>query len=115
MAWEWSHTHEAYIHARRQMEALDRETRETIAAEWLATPKDEFGGHGFSHLDLRKYHHSKARVGAWDDERLDGFIWERMEEMATCSNGGWEAWCCPHGCGPHLVPFSPLEETADVD
>jgi hypothetical protein len=107
MTWEWSHTQEAYAYAQQAMQDLPRQTREVIAAEWLATPRDEFGGYGFAHLDLRKYHHSICRVKEWSDDKLDEFIWQRMSDLANCTNGGWEAHCCPHGCFPHMVPFGP--------
>lgn len=101
MAWEWSHTAEAYEAAQANMEALDRETREVIASEWLATPN------GFSiDMDMKRYWKATCRVKTWTDEKLNEFIWANMENLATCTNGGYEAYCCPHGCGPHLVAFS---------
>lgn len=106
MAWEWSHTPEAYEAAKLNMQELDRETREIIAAEWIGTPKDEFGGYGFSiDMDMKRYWKATCRVKRWTDERLNEFIWWNMVNLATCTNGGYEAYCCPHGCGPHLVPF----------
>jgi hypothetical protein len=115
MAWSWGHNPEAYEYAKNQMEALDRETREIIAAEWIGTPsqwnsKEKLVFRYSTNLDLKKYHKALCRVKNWDDEKLDEFIWKNMEELATCTNGGWEAYCCPHGCGPHMVPFGPERE-----
>lgn len=100
MAWSWSHTSEAYRDAREQLEAMERDTRNVIAAEWLAADGDN--------LDERKYARSLPRVASWNDERINEFIWEAMERQAMCTNGGWEAHCCPFGCGCHMVPFEPV-------
>ncbi len=110
MAWEWSHTQSAYVYARKQMEGLDRETREIIAAEWMGTPRDEYGGYGFSRLDEKRYRRGLRRAKTWDDERLNNMIWDNMADYATCDNGGYDAYCCPHGCGPHMVPFGPEDK-----
>lgn len=119
MAWSWSHTEEAYVYAREQMEKLDRETRNVIAAEWLAAvPHPQYGIGFHANLDLRKYAKSLVRVAEWSDEKINKFIWDGVEgrddlgmnKLRTCENGGWEAWCCPFGCGCHMVPFSSDEE-----
>jgi hypothetical protein len=106
MSWSWSHATEAYDAARRNMERLPRETRNVIAAEWLAAiPHPRWGIHFHAELDLRKYYRSLPRVSEWDDEKIDDYIWQRVEDLATCTNGGWEAHLCPFGCGCHMVPF----------
>jgi hypothetical protein len=110
MAWEWSHTQEAYNNAKRNMEALDRATREVIAAEWMGTPsywhKTADGVFRYdTNLDLKRYYKALCRVKRWTDKKMNEFIWKNMEELATCTNGGWEAYCCPHGCGCHMVSF----------
>lgn len=111
MAWSWSHNPEAYQDAHDQFNALPRETRNVIAAEWLAAIPHPRWGIGFhAELDERKYHHSLARVAAWTDERLDEYCWPRIDELATCDNGGWNAHCCPFGCMSHFVPFEPVTE-----
>ncbi len=114
MAWEWSHSQEGLDNARRQMESLERVIRETIAAEWMGTPRCPYGL--FSHsndLDMKLYRRGLKRAARWSDEKLNDMIWKKMSEYATCSNGGWEAYCCPHHCGPHTVSFSPPDETED--
>lgn len=112
-SWSWSHTQEGIQNARNQMEAMDRETRNVIAAEWLAKIKSD--NYGCSELDTRKYYRSLPRVQQWDDDKLNEFIWTKMEEYATCSNGGWEAYCCPFDCGCHTVPFDPVEGQEDYE
>lgn len=114
MAWSWGHTQEAYNDAKRNMEALSRETREIIAAEWMGTLRDKFGGYGFSiDLDMKRYRRGERRAKRWTDEKLNDMIWKNMSDYATCTNGGWEAYCCPHGCGPHMVPFGSEQEEDD--
>jgi hypothetical protein len=95
------------------MEALDRETRNVIAAEWLASRENEYGWYDMDASDLPKYEAEQARVAQWDDEAINELIWDKMAEKATCENGGHEAWCCPFGCGPHLVPFDPISTEED--
>lgn len=105
MAWSWSHTAEAYANARAQLEALDRETKVTIAAEWFAQSKTQR-----DHIDIKRYKKSMAKAERMPDDILHDFIWEKMEELATCTNGGWQAWCCPFGCMCHMVPFDPITQ-----
>lgn len=104
MAWSWSHTAEAYTNARAQLEALDRETKVTIAAEWLSQNKTKP-----DHIDIKRYKKSMSKAQRMPEDVLHDFIWEKMEALATCTNGGWEAWCCPFGCMCHMVPFDPVE------
>ena len=121
MTWEWSHSGEAYQNARQQLEALPRETRNVIAAEWLAAiPHPRHGIDFHAELDTRKYYRALVRVAKWSDEEINEFIWSGaqreenkvqigMEGLRNCTNGGWKAWCCPFGCECHMVPFDPVE------
>ena len=109
MAWEWSHTNEAYEYARRQVSCLTNRVLAEIYAEWKAhIPEKYFGGElhqGRYAFALRGAIHrvKKAQGGR---EAMEDYIWERASEQATCTNGGWEAHLCPFGCGCHMVPFS---------
>lgn len=103
MAWSWSHTNEAYQYAREQVAAQERDWLETVYAEWKAS-------HGDDNLNEEAYKEHLEKAKQLPDDILADFIWEKMEEQATCTNGGWEAWCCPFGCGCHMVPFSEEEE-----
>lgn len=110
MAWEWSHSAEAYAHAREQVQVQSREWLETVFAEWT----EHKGKRRASTLDWnqKKYDFGLARAKTLPGDTLADFIWEKMEELATCTNGGWQAYCCPHGCMGHMVPFGP-EENGD--
>lgn len=94
MAWEWSHTPEAYANARRNLGRLDDDLR-VIWAEWEAYDGNDF--------DDSVYPDALARAEDIPHDVLADRIWEQMEEQATCDNGGWRAWACPFGC--HTVSF----------
>lgn len=108
MAWEWSHTGEAYQNVEANIKAKPREWLEVVFAEWRAAQDKrgipQTGTHNF---DERKYNRALAYAKRPEitDEWLAQFIWERTEELRTCENGGWKAWACPSGCGCHLIPF----------
>ena len=110
MAWEWSHTNEAYRDARSNLDDLPRDTVAVIWAEWRAWDGNTF----HAGLDLKKYKRELRR--AWSllyrmDHRIDDmreYIWDKAaseETGRTCDNGGFNAWLCPFGCGCHTVPF----------
>lgn len=128
MAWTWSHTAEAYGHARANLEALPAETLEAIAAEWTAAAPYLCLETGDGSRDPCGFaDRSATRAQDHQDEtghRLQspshappvpadpGAIWDLMAAEETgyrCDNGGWDAWACPEGC--HTVPFSPPSET----
>lgn len=116
MAWSWSHTQQAYADAEDNLRNLPKETLEIIFAEWRAAQ----GKHGAidpvsAGFNERKYDRALNHAKTLDHDTLVDFIWERASEFATCDNGGFEARMCPHGCGPHCVPFSPPEEEEGFD
>lgn len=111
MAWSWSHTQQAYADAEENLRNLPKETLEIIFAEWRAAQ----GKHGVIDpvsLDFneRKYERALKHAKTLAHDTLADFIWEKASEFATCDNGGFDAWICPHGCGPHCVSFSRPEE-----
>ena len=118
MAWSWSHTEQAYADAYDNLGELPVETLREIWAEWLATDT------GFSHPDADysgfspSLYEQALATGhkEWEDPEashvLPDLIWEQASEQATCDNGGFNAWMCPHGCGPHCVTFD--RESADT-
>lgn len=111
MAWSWSHSQEAYHNLRANIYGQDREWLEVVFAEWRAAQ----GKHGIInsiHADFsnRKYERALAWAKQQDRDWLAEFIYEQSEQFSTCTNGGWEAWCCPHGCGSHQLPFDLLED-----
>ena len=115
MAWSWSHSGEAYENVKANIEAKPREWLEVVWAEWVAAiPHPRFGIDFHADLDTRKYALALIRAKRKTNEQLAQFIWERTESLATCTNGGWEAWCCPFGCGCHMVPFDLTEEAKEL-
>jgi hypothetical protein len=110
MAWGWSHTIEAYQNARDQLDVLPIDTLRVIWAEWHAHTSREEDPGAFNEKRYRKARRRAEtiymRLGAdFQQERLAEYVWECMEQLATCDNGGWNAWACPYGC--HTVPFDP--------
>lgn len=105
MAWSWSHTQEAYANAEANLYALPPETLREIAAEWCASSSsdDDADHEGFSPA---RYAHAYRTNGGIPADELAERIWDQASEQATCDNGGFQAWTCPYGCGPHTVSFS---------
>lgn len=106
MSWSWSHTGEAYDNARQNVHNLDDETLAVIYAEWKASRPVPHQEHAFM-----QNRYPLALLGAQRliargmREAVADAIWDWMSELATCTNGGYEAWCCPFGCAPHRVGF----------
>ena len=99
MAWEWSHTPEAYENALRNFKALPTHELCVIAAEWDADDVD-----GFNHeLYVQKFKEYEER-GFVDESAL----WDKISGQRTCDNGGFNAWVCPYGC--HTVPFDAIAD-----
>lgn len=102
MAWSWSHTAEAYQDAYLNVRDLPRETLVEILAEWHA--RDEGSPDGFN---AEAFEDERARL-AGDlptTDVLADYVWELASDQQTCDNGGFSAWLCPYGCGPHTVAF----------
>ena len=136
MAWSWSHSAEAYEYAYKRLHKLAKARLHEIWAEWktyqkaqadklaeeqkeaeeedwpipeyLAVPSHDFDQDYYKE-QLKEARAISKRVGS---EALADEIWEWASEFATCTNGGWEAWMCPYGCGCHLIPFGPKEKSA---
>lgn len=106
MAWSWSHTHEAYNAAERNLRDMPVDDLRVIFAEWRAAQgKGGVIDYVSPDFNQRKYDRALKHAQGLDDRTLADFIWERASEWATCENGGFEAHMCPFGCGPHCVPF----------
>lgn len=103
MAWEWSHSQDAYAALEEHIRSQDREWLEIVYAEWHArrttvdADEDSFSN--------GNYQRGLAKAQLKSDEELAEFIYERASEQGLCTNGGHEAWCCPYGCGPHLLTW----------
>lgn len=109
MAWSWSHTAEAYENACENVHNRDRAWLEVVYAEWHACQSPSEDSEEFNQ---RKYNTALRRAKKLPTDVLADYIWERMSEYATCTNGGYEAYACPYGC--HLVSFD-HEETIDAE
>ena len=116
MAWSWSHTDEAYAEIEQQIhEKADAANNgDQEASGWLQVVWSEWVARNWkkdrvtTDLDLRKYERAIARAKRQGEElgydKLATDIWNWSSELATCTNGGGNAWCCPFGC--HLIPFT---------
>jgi hypothetical protein len=111
MAWEWSHTDDAYANAYDQVHRLPKSELLTILREWAYKDRDDAGrlrGPAISKRSGRALgFRLPTGVRRLYRDTLADLVWERMSEYRTCSNGGWDAYCCPDGC--HTVPFDPVE------
>lgn len=104
MAWEWSHTQEAYQNAFDNLESLESSVLNEIMAE-IETWK-----HVRPDFDIKYYDDRLAHIkDTYTSELKLSSIWEFMEHYRTCDNGGFNAWCCPYGC--HTVPFDKINES----
>jgi len=121
MAWEWSHSQEAYQAVQNQLsrkaeaaengDASEREWLLTICAEWDVKPHDGllFDKWNRKYERFKKANTRLASEQGW--QALADKIWELASDRATCDNGGWNAWMCPDGC--HTLPFTDPEEEND--
>ena len=100
MAWEWSHTDDAYINARENLNALSRDDVKIIYSEIKAYQKTEYMVNDAWFKTLK---YELARAHKFATNTLIEFIWDFMGDFRTCDNGGFNAWCCPYGC--HTVSF----------
>jgi hypothetical protein len=116
VAWEWSHTPDAYENGRKNLAKLSISDLIVMKAEWEAISdhnEETFEG---GHLDTDKYNKTMTRLQATYrmarradvsiatlKEQYANEIWEKAEKLRTCTNGGHEAWVCPFGC--HLVAW----------
>ncbi len=107
MAWEWSHSVEAYEAVRLNIGDLSRDDLREIYAEWRAND-----GHDDNSFDEEI--HSATLQAIADNKTssraLAGTIYNFARDQATCNNGGFEAWVCPFGC--HTVRF---DRDSEVD
>lgn len=110
MAWSWSHSNDAYAAAYENLHALPLDVLQVIQAEWdthCSQPPD---------TEFSQWRYARALSAIVKQnlptDILADHIWERAELQATCDNGGFNAWMCPYGCGPHCVPFDREQVTA---
>ena len=102
MAWEWSHTQEAYDNFANNVRKLDRDTLQVLYAEWHAFDENETAD-----FNSEKYKEARNTASRLPTDILARFVIEKATEQALCDNGGFNAWACPYGCPSHLVSFDP--------
>lgn len=101
MAWEWSHTPEAYAYAQDRVSRLTKRVLLEILGEWQYHDQNHADDDTVPSFDL------PTHVRKLHRDTLVDLVWSRAEEHRTCTNGGWECYVCPDGC--HTVPFGPKE------
>ena len=99
MAWEWSHTAEAYQAAEQRLRRMSRKRIREILAEWWTAAVCQ---HGF---DMSVYRREYVRTKQFGTQVMCDVIWDRASRQRTCTNGGHRAWLCPAGCDGHQVSF----------
>lgn len=113
MTWEWSHTHEAYQNAETNLRNLPVAKLIEIAAEWYAQDGSSIDVESF---DVRVAELTKEHdAGILHADLLAAWIWDKASEQRSCSNGGFECYLCPFGCGPHSVPFDLDSENSNQE
>lgn len=114
MAWEWSHTDDAYRGAARQVERLPRRELLVILREWAYYDREVRGTirhrHGARRPAGFRLPNGLARLS---QPMLAELVWQRAEEHRTCTTGGRAAYTCPYGC--HTVPFEAPEGAEDTE
>ncbi len=119
MAWEWSHSQEAYQSARDNLSLLSPERLAEIWSEWKALSSSEHscgGFHSGRYEKALKQARKRIRRGYRDELESVVFDWASSSRQIgsnwygrTCDNGGFNAWMCPFGCGCHTVSFGDEE------
>jgi hypothetical protein len=110
MAWEWSHTPEAYADAYAQVQRLPRAELLTILREWAYHDREKTGrlrGEAIGPSGRVRGFRLPNGIRRLPADMLADLVWQRAEDHRTCDNGGWNAYVCPDGC--HTVPFEAPE------
>lgn len=102
MAWEWSHTQEAYDYAKQRLLGTRTGVLQVIYAEWRISEAPRGGNPDDC---TEGYIEQASRL---EHDVLAHLVWEKASEQRICDTGGFNAWICPWGC--HTVPFGPKEE-----
>jgi len=107
MAWSWSHTAKGIAAVEENLRDLDFDTLVEIMAEWVVhNENDDIPSwmldpdlYAKAERDIRKEY-----AGGGGTDMLADEIWAKTVDLATCDNGGFNAWICPHGC--HTASFT---------
>ena len=102
MAWQWSHTQEAYEKAYADLHKMGVRKLAEIYAEWLMHFRDE-EDMGWTHNRYVMARREARHLMRHGKDIVADQIWDWASEARTCDNGGHNLWMCPHGCGCHCV------------
>lgn len=107
MAWNWSHTQQAYDNAYKNLSELPNDDLIIIWSEIKSYNLNEYNLISFDEdLYNEKIKECKQIINnlSGNMEPIIDDIWQfASEELRTCDNGGFNAWLCPYGC--HTVSF----------
>ena len=105
--WEWSHTDEAYATVSMNIANQAKEWLCEVWAEWKTAQAHpaENNWQEPEFLD-ETYTAALAEAQALSVDTLAQAIYDWASEQADCTNGGWQAYCCPYHCGAHEISFS---------
>jgi hypothetical protein len=101
MAWQWSHTEQAYHNAKENLYTLDKQTLAECLVEW----KLRIG------VDVPDYDSLVEMYKGLLQCQLVEKVWDFMssyEHGRTCDNLGFDAWVDPDGYV--TVPFDLIEQ-----
>lgn len=110
MAWSWSHSAAAYATVEENIHGKSRRWLEECYGEWRVY--FYFNGDTTA-WDAAVYDLAVAEAREIDTDTLAMGIFEWAFELATCDNGGFNAYCCPDGC--HTVSFDREEPDEPED
>ena len=106
MAWEWSHSEEAYNNARENLNNIPLSELLIIWGEIQASGVNEWEKIGHATAFDQDVYETTINGGPYTCQDLVKKIWDHMKNKnKTCDNGGFNAWACPYGC--HTVSFDP--------
>ena len=106
MAWDWSHSPEAYRIARQHLENWSAKRLGEAYAEFKCKEIDDANEQSnVQEPDPYKdgryekvLNETRAVVRKFGKEHLVNEVWRMAEELHTCDNGGATLWVCPYGC-----------------
>jgi len=106
MAWEWSHTEEAYANARANLATLTEEQliEARVSYQLAQLEKQGASTERLEMASLECYEILREYVHDFGREHLEAKVWEHMRVNRTCDNGGHNAWVDTEGY--ITVPFS---------
>ena len=106
--YEWSHSHEAYANAERNLQFFPIEILREMYAEWKANSKND-------KFNERKYKIALNKLVRENTPKdlIVEFLWEKISDYRTCGDGFFNAYGCPAGCYPHQIPFGYVYDSSD--